>query len=254
MDYILVGILLMSFLYASVGHGGASGYYAIMALFAMDAVLMKPSALTLNLFVAGISFYHYWKAGYFRWKIFLPFAVGSIPLAFIGGFIEIQEEIYKGILGLFLIFAVLKMLGVMGKEKAGLKKLPFASGIAFGAILGFISGLIGIGGGIILSPLLLLFRWAEMKEAAAISALFILVNSASGLMGIVSSGNYTPVDNIWIWILIASVGGFAGSYLGSRKMTHKGVKYLLAIVLMLASAKSLTTFFIYFLNSGSTQG
>ncbi len=249
MDYILLCILLMSFLYASVGHGGASGYYAVMALFAMDAALMKPSALTLNLFVAGISFYHYWKAGYFRWNIFLPFALGSIPMAYLGGSIEIREELYKGILGLFLVFAVLKMLGMIGKKKVGLKKLPFVSGLLFGAILGFISGLIGIGGGIILSPILLLFRWAEMKEAAAVSALFILVNSASGLMGIVSSGNYTPVNNIWLWILIASIGGFAGSYLGSRKMTHRGVKYLLAVVLMLASLKSLVTFFTYYLGA-----
>ncbi len=243
MEIILVCIFVMAFLYASVGHGGASGYHAVMALFAVEAILMKSTALTLNIFVAGISFYHYKKEGYFKWKLFFPFALSSIPLAYLGGTIEIQEEIYKGILGFFLVFAVLKMLGIIGKEKEGLKELPFSVGLVFGGVLGFVSGLIGIGGGIILSPVLLLFRWAKMKEAAAISALLILVNSISGLAGIISSGNYKPVENITLWITIAIIGGFAGSYFGSKKMSNKGVRYLLAIVLFLASIKLLLTFF-----------
>ncbi|MBC8266686.1 MAG: sulfite exporter TauE/SafE family protein [Flavobacteriales bacterium] len=245
MEYLLICILIMAFLYASVGHGGASGYHAIMALFAVETILMKSTALTLNIFVAGISFYHYQKAGYFRWKVFLPFAIGSIPLAYLGGTIEIQEEIYKGILGIFLVFAVLKMLGIIGKEKKEVRKLPFSIGIIFGGILGFFSGLIGIGGGIILSPVLLLFRWAKMKEAAAISSLFILVNSISGLTGIISSGNYTPVKNLGLWILIVIIGGYFGSYLGSKKMSNKKVRYLLVFVLSLASIKLLLTFYNY---------
>ena len=247
MDLILICILIMAFLYASVGHGGASGYHAIMALFAVEVILMKSTALTLNIFVAGISFFHYWKAGFFKWKLFFPFALGSIPLAYLGGTIDLQEEIYKGILGIFLVFAVLKMLGIIGKEKKEIKKLPFYTGIIFGGFLGFISGLIGIGGGIILSPILLLFRWAKMKQAAAVSALFIFVNSISGLFGIIFSGNYTPVNNIKVWILIAIIGGFIGSYLGSKKMTNKGVRYLLAIVLTLASIKLLSTFLTFYL-------
>ncbi len=243
MDFILISILVMAFLYASVGHGGASGYHAIMALFAIESILMKSTALTLNIFVAGISFYYYQKAGYFKWKVFFPFALGSIPLAYLGGTISIQEEIYKGVLGVFLIFAVLKMLGIIGKEKEGLVKLPFGLGIIFGGILGFISGLIGIGGGIILSPVLLIFRWAKMKEAAAISALFIFVNSISGLIGIINSGNYKPIDDIWVWIIIAIIGGSAGSYFGSKKISSIGVQYLLSFVLSLASIKLLVSFF-----------
>lgn len=235
--YILVCIALMAFLYASVGHGGASGYHALMVLFAISPVLMKSTALTLNIFVAGISFYHYYSAGYFKWKTFIPFAVGSIPFAYLGGRMQIADEIYKGILALFLVFAVLKMLGIVGEGKKEIKQLPFGIGLILGALLGFVSGLIGIGGGIILSPLLLLFRWAKMKEAAAISALFIFVNSISGLVGLITSGNYQAVDKIYYWIVIALVGGFAGSYVGSRKMTNKGVRYLLALVLSLASVK-----------------
>ncbi|MDP7568143.1 MAG: sulfite exporter TauE/SafE family protein, partial [Flavobacteriales bacterium] len=214
-----------------------------MALFAIESILMKSTALTLNIFVAGISFYYYQKAGYFKWKVFFPFALVSIPLAYLGGTISIQEEIYKGVLGVFLIFAVLKMLGIIGKEKEGLVKLPFGLGIIFGGILGFISGLIGIGGGIILSPVLLIFRWAKMKEAAAISALFIFVNSISGLIGIINSGNYKPIDDIWVWIIIAIIGGSAGSYFGSKKISSIGVQYLLSFVLSLASIKLLVSFF-----------
>ena len=243
MDFILISILVMAFLYASVGHGGASGYHAIMALFAIESILMKSTALTLNIFVAGISFYYYQKAGYLKWKVFFPFALVSIPLAYLGGTISIQEEIYKAVLGVFLIFAVLKMLGIIGKEKEGLVKLPFGLGIIFGGILGFISGLIGIGGGIILSPVLLIFRWAKMKEAAAISALFIFVNSISGLIGIINSGNYKPIDDIWVWIIIAIIGGSAGSYFGSKKISSIGVQYLLSFVLSLASIKLLVSFF-----------
>ncbi len=125
-----------------MGHGGASGYHAVMALFLVSPLEMKSTALTLNIFVAGVSFYHYYRAGYFKWKLFFPFAIGSIPFAFLGGAIQIQEEIYKGVLGLFLIFAVLKMLGCIGVKNKGITKLPTSTGIAFGTLLGFISGLI----------------------------------------------------------------------------------------------------------------
>lgn len=246
--YLLICIALMAFLYASVGHGGASGYHAVMALFAVSTVLMKSTALTLNIFVAGISFYHYAKAGYFKRKIFIPFAVGSIPMAYVGGGILIEEQVYKGVLGFFLVFAVLKMLGFIGKEKRDTKTLPFFIGVFSGTILGFVSGLIGIGGGIILSPVLLLFRWAKVKEAAAVSALFIFVNSISGLIGLVSAGGYHTVPHIEYWILIAIIGGFAGAFIGAKQMTNKGVRYLLSLVLGLASIKLLSGFYLYLIN------
>lgn len=243
--YLLLAIALMAFLYASVGHGGASGYHAVMALFAVSALAMKSTALTLNIFVAGISFYHYAKAGYFKRRLFFPFAIGSIPMAYWGGGILIEEHIYKGILGFFLVFAVLKMLGIIGKQKRTTRPLPFFVGVGSGALLGFVSGLIGIGGGIILSPVLLLFRWAKMKEAAAVSALFIFVNSISGLIGLISTGAYQTVDGIVYWIAIALVGGFAGSFIGAKRMTNKGIRYLLALVLSLASVKLIWGFVNY---------
>src|SRR5690606_4895634 len=176
------------FLYASVGHGGASGYLALMALFSFAPETMKPTALILNLFVAGISFFYYYKGDHFNKKLFIPFAIASIPMAFIGGTIEIDASIYKKILAVLLVFAILKMLNVFGKENDSVKPIKLWQGLLIGGIIGLFSGLIGIGGGIILTPVILLFHWGNMKEAAAVSALFIWVNSAAGLFGQISSG------------------------------------------------------------------
>src|SRR5690606_31608947 len=142
---------IVSFLYASVGHGGASGYLALMALFSFAPETMKPTALILNLFVAGISFFYYYKEGHFNKNLFIPFAIASIPLAFLGGTIDIEASVYKKILAILLVFAILKMLNVFGKEKEGTKKVELWQGLVVGGIIGFFSGLIGIGGGIILT-------------------------------------------------------------------------------------------------------
>ncbi|MDU8885073.1 sulfite exporter TauE/SafE family protein [Yeosuana sp. MJ-SS3] len=229
---------IVSFLYASVGHGGASGYLALMALFSFAPEFMKPTALLLNLFVAGIAFYHYYKAGYFNKKLFLSFAVTSIPLAFLGGMIELDASIYKKVLGVFLIFAILKMLNVFGKESALIKDVKLWQGLLVGGIIGFFSGLIGIGGGIILTPVILFLHWGKMKEAAAVSALFIWANSAAGLIGQISSGVSISTQS-FILVVFAIVGGFFGSYYGSKKFNNKKLRYLLAFVLIIASVKLL---------------
>ena len=227
---------VVAFLYASVGHGGASGYLALMAIFSFAPETMKPTALLLNLFVAGIAFYHYYKAGYFNIKLFWPFAVASIPMAFIGGLIEVDASIYKKILAVLLIFAILKMFNVIGKESKSIKDIKLWQGILVGGCIGFFSGLIGIGGGIILTPLILLLHWGKMKEAAAVSALFIWVNSAAGLIGQVSSGVSIPSQS-FILVGVALIGGFLGSYYGSKKFNNSLLRYLLACVLIMASIK-----------------
>jgi uncharacterized membrane protein YfcA len=227
---------IVAFLYASVGHGGASGYLALMALFSFAPEAMKPTALVLNLFVAGISFYHFYKQGHFNKKLFLVFAISSIPMAFIGGMLTIDSGIYKKILGGLLIFAILKLLGVFGKESETIKQLIFWKGLLIGGIIGFLSGLIGIGGGIILTPIILLLHWGKMKEAAAVSALFIWVNSASGLVGQFSNGAFLP-KYAYLYVVLALIGGFLGGYFGSFKMSQLRLKYVLALVLALASIK-----------------
>ena len=231
---------LVAFLYAAVGHGGASGYLALMALFEFAPDEMKSTGLLLNLFVAAISFYHFWRSGYFKGKLFLVFAVGSIPLSFLGGMLEVDVRTYKIILGGLLIFAILKILGLFGKESKEIKNVGWIAGISTGAAIGFFSGLIGIGGGIILSPIILLFKWGQMKEAAAVSALFIWVNSAAGMAGQFNAGIQVNID-IWILVGFAVIGGFAGSWAGSKKMNNQTLRYLLAFVLVLAIVKLVFT-------------
>ena len=164
------------------------------------------------------------------------FAIASVPLAFIGGTIEVDASIYKKILAILLIFAILKMLNVFGKENDRTKKVKLWQGLAIGAVIGFFSGLIGIGGGIILTPVILLLHWGNMKQAAAVSALFIWVNSAAGLTGQLSSGVSIEKESLLL-VAIALTGGVLGGYYGSKKINNKNLRYILAFVLIIASAK-----------------
>lgn len=239
--YFFLAILpIVSFLYSSVGHGGASGYLALMALFSFAPESMKPTALLLNIFVAGISFYYYYKEGYFNKKLFLAFAVTSIPFSLLGGRFDIDASLYKKILAVLLIFAILKMLNVFGKESDKIKDIKLWQGLIVGAVIGFFSGLIGIGGGIILTPLILLFHWGKMKEAAAVSALFIWVNSASALIGQFSVG-ITLEKESFLLVAIALIGGVLGGYYGSKKINNQKLRYILAFVLIIACAKLMFT-------------
>ncbi|MDN3205248.1 sulfite exporter TauE/SafE family protein [Algoriphagus sediminis] len=234
----LVILPVLSFLYASVGHGGASGYLALMALFSFPNETMKQTALLLNLFVAGVAFYHYQKAGHFRKDLFWPFAMASIPAAFLGGMTQLDPNLYKKVLGVLLIFAVARMLWQKTEKQDPTKSIKFIQAFVLGALVGFFSGLIGIGGGIILTPIILLLHWGNMKEAAAVSALFIWVNSAAGIIGQFTSGvELYPISALMV--VIAVLGGLAGSYLGSQRWNNRVLEYALATVLITASVKLL---------------
>lgn len=235
---ILLG--LMAFLYASVGHGGASGYLAVLAIFGANPSLMKSSALVLNLAVSILSFYQYYRSGHFKFKLFLPFAIGSIPMAYVGAITPISDDIYKKILGFALISAILRILISFKSDESKIKNPQRWQSLLTGGIIGLLSGMIGIGGGIILSPIMLLFNWGRVKEVAAVSALFIFVNSFSGLIGLLSKG-YKPEAEIYNWILIAIICGFAGGYLGSKKFNNNTLKVILALVLVVASVKLILT-------------
>ena len=232
--YLLIPIV--AFLYASVGHGGASGYLALMALFSFPPPMMKQTALLLNLFVAGGAFYHYYRARHFNKNLFIYFAIGSIPAAYLGGMGTLDLWIYKKILGFILFFAVARMLFTHTSEKRITQQISVIPALLMGIVIGYFSGLIGIGGGIILTPVILLFHWGTMKEAAAVSALFIWVNSASGLVGQFSSGILLHKQAM-LWVPIAFAGGWAGSYMGSKKLKNRSLEYLLALVLCIAALK-----------------
>lgn len=236
----LMALFAVAFLYASVGHGGASGYLALMALFGISTFYMRASALTLNLFVSAVSFYAFYKSGYFKFSILFPFVLGSVPMAFLGARLNIDPQIFKYILGGFLLFAVLRM--VYRPQGNQTEIIPFNRYIALGlgAFLGFFSGLIGIGGGIILSPIVLLLGWANVKETAAISASFIFLNSVAGILGLVSTGiQISP--NILYWVVVAFAAGLLGAFVGSRKLSLSRLRYLLAFVLLMASVKLFIT-------------
>jgi len=233
--FFLLAICLVAFLYSSVGHGGASGYLALMALFGVEVSIMKPSALILNLFVSSIAFISYYRAGHFRVRILLPFVVTSIPMAFLGASLEIPPELYKKILGVCLFIAALRIVIRTGEEGER-KKVSIPIALAAGALIGFFSGMIGIGGGIILSPLLLLTRWGRMKETAAVSAAFIFLNSLAGLSGHIIAGMAVS-PKIIIWIIAVMVGGLLGSWTGGFKLSASQLKYLITTVLIIASIK-----------------
>jgi len=194
----------------------------------------------VNLLVAGISFIQFARAGYFRWRLFVVFAVLSIPLSFLGGMLELDPQWYKFTLGVLLLFAVARMIGLFDKEKMSLNELNWPIGILVGGSIGFFSGLIGIGGGIILSPVILLLRWGSIKEAAAVSALFIWVNSLAGLAGQLRFGFELSPD-IWLMAGLTLIGGFAGGTAGSFFVGKKQMKLILSVVLILASVKLIFT-------------
>ena len=236
---IIIAVFVVAVLYSSVGHGGASGYLGVMAFLAVSPNVTRPTALVLNLFVASIAFIQFYRAKHFDWRIFIPFAAASIPLAFIGGMIQLPATIYKILLGAVLILAAIRLaINLKSASEPRAPKIWIC--LIIGAILGFVSGLVGVGGGIFLTPILLLFNWTETKKAAGISALFILANSVSGLLG-----NYAQVlllpPNVWIWIAAAIVGGVIGSTLGSFRFNSLTLRRVLAFGLIIAGAKLIFT-------------
>ncbi len=234
--YFVVLLFSIALLYSSVGHGGASSYLALMTLWGIETNLIKSSALVLNMLVSAIAFFQYARLGYFKWKLIWPFLLASVPMAYWGSGFTVDESLYKKILGVLLLFSVVRLLGFVSKSTSQKQLLQLPLALVIGGAIGFVSGLIGIGGGIILSPVILLLGWAGMKETAAASALFILVNSAAGLAGMFQSQSFV-FPGEWAWIAATLGGGLCGSYWGSKVAPVKQISYVLAVVLTVASVK-----------------
>lgn len=237
---VLLGLIaLAALLYSSVGHGGASGYLAVMALLGVAPAIMKPAALTMNIFVAGWVAWRLYRAGYFNARLFWPFAFGSIPLSFVGGLLVLPGNFYRYVVGAALIVAAIRLL-MEARDQPARSTPPPMLAVAVGAVLGFVSGLTGVGGGIFLSPLLLFLRWADMRHTAALSATFILLNSIAGLAGYLTTGAAVPSGLPWM-VLAALAGGVVGAELAVRRLAPVKLRRLLGVVLGIAAVKMFLT-------------
>jgi len=272
---------VVAFLYSAVGHGGASGYLALMSIWHLAPEHMKPVALILNLVVSGIAFIQFYRQGHFLWRLFLPIAALSSPMAYLGGFTPLKDDVYQLGLGVFLVLSVVLLnvnlrgrislkndddKRVLADDASQLSREYLLAAAVMGGGIGYVSGLLGIGGGILLSPVLLLLGWTQQKQTAAMGAAFIFVNSMSGLVGFVQQhplwestaeklsgvadqaitggsvlGIYWLSVSMIVGALITPVilGGVAGSWYGSKKFSHRGMKGILSVVLLIAAIKLL---------------
>ncbi|HOK99719.1 MAG TPA: sulfite exporter TauE/SafE family protein [Bacteroidales bacterium] len=230
-------IFTVAFLYASVGHGGASGYMALMVLYGLSPIAMRSSVLVMNIIVSTIAFLLYYRGQHFKMILFWPFVVTAIPMAFLGALTPMHGLLFRMLLMACLLLGIYRLIFNIHRDAGTLRPLPIPLALCIGGCIGYISGLIGIGGGILLSPVLLLMRWANQKEAAAVSAPFILSNSIVGLLGTLHNQTFIFNKQLLIMITMATVGGILGSFMGSFKWKPKFLNYVLAFVLLIASIK-----------------
>jgi uncharacterized membrane protein YfcA len=238
-ESLIVGVLFLlgAALYSSVGHGGASSYLAVMGLFSFAPDVMKPTALALNILVASIATIKFHRAGLFSWQLFWPFAIASVPAAFAGGALVLPERGYKVVVGVVLLYVAFWMFrSSLRPITTESRKPALAAAVAAGLLIGFLSGLTGVGGGIFLSPLLLYMGWAETRTTSAVAAPFILVNSVAGLLGNLSSVSHLPA-NIPLWGISVLVGGWIGASYGSKRVPAPVLRQLLSAVLVVAGVK-----------------
>ncbi len=236
---LTAAVFAVALLYSSVGHAGASGYIAVMSLLSVAPPEIKPIALALNILVASIGTWQFWRAGHFSWPLFWPFALLSVPLAFVGGYLNLPTHVFKVLVGIVLLLSAAQFL-LRPPAESEPRHPPRLVAVGVGGLLGLLSGLTGTGGGIFLTPLLILMRWARTKSAAAVSAPFILLNSASGLAGNISATKSFPAF-AWALVVAAVIGGTIGSWFGSRRFPQMTIKRLLAVVLTIAGCKLILT-------------
>ena len=242
---LLFTLSIIAAMYSSVGHGGASGYLAILSLTAYaanDPVWLKQHAWSLNLLVAGIAFFAYNRSGFFDVKLALPFIVASVPAAFIGGYLQVDNTVYDILLSLTLVFAAWKLFSTKDSNFSnGVHKAPpLHIAISVGFVIGFLSGIIGVGGGIFLSPIILLFGWSDPKTTAGISAVFIWVNSFSGLVGSTISGQLAlDVSTLIPFSTAVLIGGYIGSKFGSERLSQKSIRNMLVTVMLIAAIRQI---------------
>ncbi len=230
-------IFIAAILYSSVGHAGASSYLAAMALLSVPTEVMKPTALVLNIIVGTIATGRFYRAGYFSFCLFWPFAVTSVPFAMLGSAIDLPHQFYRAGVGAVILFGATRLIrSSRQKEPAATKPMPLAAALIVGAVIGLLAGLTGTGGGIFLSPLLVLAGWADVRQSSGVSAPFVLVNSLAGLLGAPRSLYDVPPEIVFLAVA-AALGGIIGSELGSRRLPPHTLRSLLGCLLIIAGLK-----------------
>ncbi len=229
-------VLLIAFLYASVGFGGATGYLAVMSFFGIPPQVMASTALLLNILVASISFSSYYRAGHLRRDLLLPFLLTSIPAAFIGGYFKLTEQVYSILLYAVLTFVAVRLLffSKTQDDERPLRPTPFVWALLVGLGIGLLSGMVGIGGGIFLSPVIIFARWGSPKQASATSAAFIALNSVSGLAGRLAGGTFQLDSMSLLLIPLGLVGALAGSYWGASRFSGLALRRALGGIMAFA--------------------
>jgi uncharacterized protein len=223
-------------LYSSVGHAGASAYIALMALFGVQPSVMRPTALALNIIVAGLASLRYWRARLFRWRSVWPFMLGAVPFAFLGGGIQLPSEYYRPLVGVVLLFAGIRFLFLTGLVvKREPHDPPVWLAVLLGTGIGFLSGLTGTGGGIFLSPLIVMCAWCELRTASGVAAVFILGNSVAGLAGNVVAVRALPPE-LPIYAVAVILGALVGTSIGTQAPPLV-IQRVLGLVLIIAGAK-----------------
>ena len=233
--YLLVFVIAV--VYSSAGFGGASGYLIAMNFFGIPANIMSSTALVLNIFVSSISFTSYARAGHFRPRLLLPFLIASVPAAFIGATIKISEQAYTTLLYVVLTYLAIRMVlfpTLTEKHNWKPRPIPLWTALLSGAAIGLLSGMLGIGGGIFLSPLILLMQWGDSKQAAASAGGFIAINSISGLIGRFANGTFAIGEFGFPLLAVGLLGALIGSQLGAIKLSGAGVRRALGFILALA--------------------
>lgn len=238
--WLAAAFLLIAALYSSVGQAGASGYIAVMALYGFAPASMKTTALALNLLVAAIASYHFLRNGRLAWRDVYPFAVLGFPFSLIGGAIQLPHAVYYPVVGVVLIASAFQMARSALARSASVSHEPttppFLPALATGAIIGFVSGTTGTGGGVFLAPVILAMNWATARRTAAVTAVYNLINSAAALIGAHALWGALPAA-LPLWLVVAAIGGMLGASLGSRYLSDRWLCGILALLLLFSGLK-----------------
>jgi len=228
-------------LYSSVGHAGASGYIAAMALLGFAPEQMRPTALALNLLVGGIGLFRFWRGGHVRWRNVLPFVLASAPAAYFAARIQLPAQTYSLLLGFVLLVAAAGVFRSAARAErndaeAEGRRVPWLAGLLVGATIGVLSGLTGTGGAIFLTPLLLFAHWMPTREASGTSVAFVWINSLTALAGLLQATGTLP-QALPLWLIAVAIGALLGTQLGLKWLPVKGLRYALGVVLVIAAGK-----------------